>query len=133
MSLQEPRERRRDPLVMQAGMAIRDGSMVRLNRATTKQGHWGRSRFVRAESFGTLDGGSFGAPLGVDSQAPLGRNMNASFPDEELSNVLVQLGVPNEGFQSISLSGQVTASATAGVWRVSAPEGSGRPWSVILT
>jgi hypothetical protein len=58
--------------------------------------------------------------------------MKPSFPDQELSNVLAQLGVASDGFQSLSLSAPATASATAGVWRVSAPEGSVRPWSVIL-
>jgi hypothetical protein len=68
----------------------------------------------------------------VPSPPLLDHDMNTSFPDEELSNVLAQLGVSNDGFQSTSLSDQVTASATAGVWRVSAPESSARPWSVIL-
>ena len=55
-----------------------------------------------------------------------------TFPDAELEGVLAQLGVTNDGFRAILLSNQLVASATSGVWRLSAPENSVRRWSVIL-
>jgi phosphotransferase family enzyme len=55
-----------------------------------------------------------------------------SFSDAELAGVLAQLGVSSDRYQCTSLGGDVTAGATAGIWRVSSLEGSLMPWSVIL-